>query len=186
MSSYLTSTYWDHNCTSHSSVRPDPQKATPPAWDNRVSYQVRRVPILDPPTHDTTQTSRLSPHPRLWPPRHPSSKSFSVPCIQSSISFFKSINFFLHFSWQLFLLIMSTRGSDASRSPSRSRSNKTKPAIQSSSTPYSSHTRTENDYLSSQSNKRDRESSFLPLEELLKPAITIKVSTLSRQGLTQS
>ncbi|KAJ4417095.1 hypothetical protein N0V82_006377 [Gnomoniopsis sp. IMI 355080] len=69
---------------------------------------------------------------------------------------------------------MSIRGSDASRPPSRSRSNKNKPSLQHSSTPYSSHTRIDDESISSKSSKTERESPFLPLQELLKPVITIK------------
>lgn len=71
---------------------------------------------------------------------------------------------------------MSFRDSDASR-PS-SRSSRFKPTLQrSSTTSYSSHSLNDHDSVSSES-KRSRASPVLPLEELLKPAITIKVGFL--------
>lgn len=73
---------------------------------------------------------------------------------------------------------MSFRDSDASR-PS-SRSSRSKPTFQrSSTTPYSSRTTSEHDSGFSES-KRNRVSSVLALEELLKPVITIKVGPTGR------
>lgn len=66
---------------------------------------------------------------------------------------------------------MSTRGSDASRPPSRSKS----AALSSSAA--GSRIRSQDDALPSNSQKRKRDSPAFPLEELLKPAITIKVCT---------
>ncbi|KAL2288066.1 hypothetical protein FJTKL_04218 [Diaporthe vaccinii] len=63
---------------------------------------------------------------------------------------------------------MSTRGSDASRPPSRSKS----AALSSSAA--GSRIRSQDDALPSNSHKRKRDSPAFPLEELLKPAIAIK------------
>ncbi|KAK7739440.1 hypothetical protein SLS63_001785 [Diaporthe eres] len=63
---------------------------------------------------------------------------------------------------------MSTRGSDASRPPSRSKS----AALSSSAA--GSRIRSQDDALPSSLQKRKRDSPAFPLEELLKPAITIK------------
>lgn len=94
-------------------------------------------------------------------------------------------------SWQVLasLSTMSVRGSDVSRPPSRSRSNKPVSALLArSSTPFSSHTINDNESVSSQphfhSRKRKRDSPTIALEELLKPAISIRVSSPRLSGLT--